>query len=164
VIRYSQIECLVRTSLVEVADVDAQDVLELATAVDEDPLEALPRHTADPALGATVRIRRLDRRSGDLDAFAALMGPYRAPATAKARKCGPFVCAAVNAESACVRLGGPGRVHTCSSHPGIQQPHLPRPTLRAAPSYAARALTSDEGRWRLVSGHRVIARGCSVWR
>jgi hypothetical protein len=55
------------TLLVEVADVDAEDVLELAAPEDQQPVEALPAHAADPALGMGVRVRRLDRRPNDLD-------------------------------------------------------------------------------------------------
>jgi hypothetical protein len=70
-VRRSQVERSVRTLLVEVADVDAQDVLELAATEDREPVETLPAHAADPAFGVGVRVRRLDRRSDDLDAFAA---------------------------------------------------------------------------------------------
>src|SRR6266571_3445519 len=70
-IRRSQVERSVWTLLIEVADVDAEDVLELAATEDQEPVEALPAHAADPAFGVGVRVRRLDRRSDDLDAFAA---------------------------------------------------------------------------------------------
>src|SRR6266545_7267797 len=46
-------------------------MLELAATEDQEPVEALPAHAADPAFGVGVRVRRLDRRSHDLDAFAA---------------------------------------------------------------------------------------------
>jgi hypothetical protein len=69
VIRRSQVARSVCALLVEVADVDAEDVLELAAAEDEKPVEALSAHAPDPAFGAGVRVRRLDRRSHDLDAF-----------------------------------------------------------------------------------------------
>ena len=59
------------TLLVEVPDVDAEDVLELAATEDQQPVEALPPHAADPAFGVGVRVRRLDRRPDDLDAFTA---------------------------------------------------------------------------------------------
>jgi len=44
-IRRSQVECSVRTLLVEVADVDAEDVLELAAPEDQKPIEAFPAFT-----------------------------------------------------------------------------------------------------------------------
>jgi len=67
-VRRSQIERSVWTLLVEVADVDAEDVLELAATEDQEPVDALPAHAADPAFGVGVRVRRLDGRSDDLDA------------------------------------------------------------------------------------------------
>src|SRR5947208_3776090 len=70
-IRRSQLERSVWTLPIEVADVDAEDVLELAATEDQEPVEALPAHAADPAFGVGVRVRRLDRRSDDLDAFTA---------------------------------------------------------------------------------------------
>jgi len=70
-IRASQGERSVWTLLVEVADVDAEDMLEVAATEDQEPVETLPAHAADPAFGVGVRVRRLDRRSHDLDAFAA---------------------------------------------------------------------------------------------
>src|SRR6266511_2287687 len=69
-IRRLQVERAVWTLLVEVADVDAEDVLELATTEDQQPVEALPAHAADPAFGVGVRVRRQNRRPNDLDAFA----------------------------------------------------------------------------------------------
>ena len=48
-------------------DVDAEDVLELATADDQQPVEALAADAADPALHVSVRIRRPDRCADDLD-------------------------------------------------------------------------------------------------
>jgi hypothetical protein len=70
VVRRSQFEGAVRTLLVEVASVDAKDLLELAAAEDEQPIEALPAHTADPALRIRVGVRRPDRRPDDANAFA----------------------------------------------------------------------------------------------
>jgi len=70
-IRRSQVERSVWTLLIEVADVDAEDVLELAATEDQEPVEALPAHAADPAFRVGVRVRRLNRRSDDLDALAA---------------------------------------------------------------------------------------------
>ena len=60
-----------RTLLVEVADVDAEYVLELAAPEDQEPVEALPAHASDPAFRVSVRVRRLDRCTDDLDPFAA---------------------------------------------------------------------------------------------
>src|SRR6266508_3258671 len=71
VIWRSQVERSVWTLLVEVADVDDEDALELAAPEDEEPIEAFPAHAADEAFGVGVRVRRLDRRSDDLDAFTA---------------------------------------------------------------------------------------------
>jgi hypothetical protein len=47
------------TLLVEVADVDAEDVLELAATEDQKPVEALSADAADPAFGVGVGVRRL---------------------------------------------------------------------------------------------------------
>ena len=70
-IRCAQVERSVRTLLVEMADVDAEHVHELAAAEDQEPVEALSAHAADPAFGVDVRVRRLDRRPDDRDALAA---------------------------------------------------------------------------------------------
>jgi hypothetical protein len=70
-IRRAQVERSVGTLLVEMANVAAEDVLELAATEDQKPVEALPAHAADPAFGVGIRVGRLDRRSDDLDAFAA---------------------------------------------------------------------------------------------
>ena len=56
-IRRSQVERSVRALLVEVADVDAENVLELAATEDQEPVETLPAHAADPAFGVGVRVR-----------------------------------------------------------------------------------------------------------
>ena len=58
-IRRSQVERSVWTLLIEVADVDAEDVLELAATQDQEPVEALPAHAADPAFGVGIRVRAL---------------------------------------------------------------------------------------------------------
>ena len=57
--------------LVVMAAVDAEDVLEVLPAEDEDPVEAIGADCAHPAFGVRVRVRRLDRRSDHLDALAA---------------------------------------------------------------------------------------------
>jgi hypothetical protein len=46
--------------LVVVGAVDAEHVLEVATAEDEDLVEAISAECAHPALGVGVRVRRLD--------------------------------------------------------------------------------------------------------
>jgi hypothetical protein len=66
-----QVERSVWTLLVEVADVDAEDALELAATEDQKTVEALSAHAANPAFGVGARARRLDGRSNDLDASAA---------------------------------------------------------------------------------------------
>ena len=50
--------------------VDAQDMLELTAARDQDPVEAVAADGADPALGERVRVRRPKWGADDLDAFA----------------------------------------------------------------------------------------------
>src|SRR5215213_8440309 len=52
--------------LVVMVDVDAEDVLELAAAEDQQPVEAFAAYGADPALHVRVRVRRLDGRTDDL--------------------------------------------------------------------------------------------------
>ena len=64
-------QAMMRTMAVVVIDVGVQDALELATARDQDPFEALAPHGADEALGKCVRLRSLDRCSDDLDPLAA---------------------------------------------------------------------------------------------
>jgi len=54
-----------------VADIHAQDTLELAAAEDQQPVEAFPPCAADPALDVRVRVRCPDRRSDHPDSFAA---------------------------------------------------------------------------------------------
>ena len=58
-------EATMRTVAVVVLDVGVQDALELATAGDQDPVEALAPHGADEALGKRVCPRSLDRCSDD---------------------------------------------------------------------------------------------------
>ena len=59
------------TMAVVVIDVGVQDALELATAGDQHPVEALAPHGADEALGKRVGLRSLDRCSDDLYPLAA---------------------------------------------------------------------------------------------
>ena len=55
--------------LVVVAAVDAEHVLEMTAAEDEDSVEAVSADCAHPALGEGVRVRGLDRRADHLDAL-----------------------------------------------------------------------------------------------
>src|SRR3954452_8137685 len=48
-------------------DVDVEDVLELAAADDQEPVEALAADASNPALHMRVRVRRLHRRTDYLD-------------------------------------------------------------------------------------------------
>jgi hypothetical protein len=43
--------------------VGAEHVFEMAMAEDEDPVEAIGAESADPALGVSLRVRRLWRRA-----------------------------------------------------------------------------------------------------
>ena len=56
--------------LVEVADVDAEDMLELAATEDQEAIEALPTYAADPAFRVGIRVRRADWCADDRDVFA----------------------------------------------------------------------------------------------
>ena len=60
-----------RPVLVVVAAVDAEHVLEMTAADDEDPVEAVGAHCAHPTLGEGVRVRGLNWRADDLDALGA---------------------------------------------------------------------------------------------
>ena len=53
-----------RPVLVVVPPVDAEDVLEVVAADDEDAVEAVGAEGAYPAFGVGVGVRRLDRRAG----------------------------------------------------------------------------------------------------
>ena|SRR5438552_18262862 len=55
---------------VVVVDVDAENLLKLSPADDQDPVEAVAADGADPALGERVRLRRPERGADDLDAVA----------------------------------------------------------------------------------------------
>src|SRR5262245_53059069 len=59
-----------RPSGVVVPYVDAENVLELAAADDQEPVEALAADAADPALDVRVGVRRPNRRADAPDAFA----------------------------------------------------------------------------------------------
>jgi hypothetical protein len=49
--------------------IDTQHLFELAAAEDQQPVEALATHAADPALGVCVRVRCLDRCADHGDPF-----------------------------------------------------------------------------------------------
>ena len=59
-----------RPMLVVVAGVDAEHVHELTPAEDEQAVEALATHAADPALGVGVRVRCPDGCADHRNAFA----------------------------------------------------------------------------------------------
>src|SRR6266540_3251236 len=67
--RREEVERAVWPVLVVVAAVNAEHVLEVAAAEDEDSVEAISAESADPALGVSVRVRRLDRRVDHPDAL-----------------------------------------------------------------------------------------------
>jgi hypothetical protein len=55
---------------VVMVDVDAEHLLELSPADDQDPVEAVAADGADPALGERVCLRRPEWCADDLDALA----------------------------------------------------------------------------------------------
>jgi hypothetical protein len=59
----------VRSVLVVVLAVDAEHVLQMPPAEDQDPVETVGASCANAALGVSVRVRRLDRRADHSDAF-----------------------------------------------------------------------------------------------
>src|SRR6266542_1801048 len=59
-----------RPMAVVVVDVDAEHLLKLSPADDQDPVEAVAADGTDPALGERVRLRRPERCADDLDAVA----------------------------------------------------------------------------------------------
>ncbi len=58
-----------RPVLVVVAAVDAEHLLEMAAAEDEDPVEAVGANRTHPTLGEGVGVRGLNWRADDLDAL-----------------------------------------------------------------------------------------------
>ena len=58
-----------RSVLVVVQAVDAEHVLEMPSAEDQNSVEAVGANGAHPALGVGIRVRRLDRRADHSDAF-----------------------------------------------------------------------------------------------
>jgi hypothetical protein len=67
--RREQSESAAWPVLVVVAAVDAEHVLEVAAAEEEDPVEAVGANRAHPTLGEGVCVRRLDRCADHLDAL-----------------------------------------------------------------------------------------------
>src|SRR5205823_13599041 len=65
----AQLERSVRTLAVVMVDVLAQDAIELTTAADEQPVEALLTQGANEALGMGVGVGRPDRRVNDPDSL-----------------------------------------------------------------------------------------------
>jgi hypothetical protein len=61
----------VRTVSVVVLDVGSEHSLEVAAVGDRQPVEALPAHGPDEALGDLIGLRRFDRGADDLDPLAA---------------------------------------------------------------------------------------------
>ena len=53
---------------VVVLDVAVEDAKEVAAAGDQEMVQALPAHGANPALGDGIGVGRLDRCADDLDA------------------------------------------------------------------------------------------------
>jgi hypothetical protein len=66
-----QRESSVRSLVVVVGRVDAEDPYEVAAAEDQQPVETLGADSAHETLGVGVCLWRPDRRLDDLDAFAA---------------------------------------------------------------------------------------------
>src|SRR5262249_4208705 len=69
--RWPLLERAVRLVLVEVPDVAPENVLEVAAAKDQQPIETFAPRGSDPPLGARPRIRSLYRRFDHPDAFGA---------------------------------------------------------------------------------------------
>jgi hypothetical protein len=67
--RRAVVERAVRSVLVVVADVGADDLFELAPAEDQDPVEAFAAQASHPALGMRLRLWRSHRRLDHTDAI-----------------------------------------------------------------------------------------------
>ncbi len=113
----------VRTVVVVVVDVDAQDPLELARADDQDPVEAPAPDGANQALGVGVRLGRPYRRLDDHDRLTAEDLLQRtaelgvAIVDQKARRRGwlgerPREPARLLRDPACARIGGGAATYT----------------------------------------------------
>ncbi len=61
---------MVRTVLVVMLYVDAQDLLQMPTPDDQQPVQALGADRTDPAFRECVRLERPHRRAQHLDAFS----------------------------------------------------------------------------------------------
>jgi hypothetical protein len=70
-IRRFQPERPVGTVAVVVLDIHPEDLLQVTTANDQQPVQALGADCADPTLRVGVRVRRLDRRDEHLGALGA---------------------------------------------------------------------------------------------
>jgi hypothetical protein len=123
-IRRFQPKRSVRTMLVVVLDVPPEDVLQVATADDQQPVQALGADGADPTLGVGVGVGRLDRREQHLGALGAedvveAAGELRVPvAQQKARSLSSIRC---RQEPVAGSLGDPG-THPGCGHPGRVDP------------------------------------------
>src|SRR4029077_12137090 len=67
---WQEVQRTVPSMLVVVLPVDAEHVFEMPSTEDEDPVEAIGANGANPALGVSICVRRLDRRADHSDAFA----------------------------------------------------------------------------------------------
>jgi hypothetical protein len=67
----SEVERPVRLVAVLMRDEDAEHLLEMSSAEDQEPVETLGTDSADEALGDRVGLWRPSRSSDDLAAFAA---------------------------------------------------------------------------------------------
>ena len=65
-----QVERTVRPLLVVMPHIDVEDAIELGTAEDQQPVEALPSCATDPALDVRVRVWSTDRRPDGLHPVA----------------------------------------------------------------------------------------------
>jgi hypothetical protein len=63
-----QAEAAVRTMAVVVLDIVMEDAKQLPAAADQEMVQALPAHGANPALGDGIGVGRLDRCADDLGA------------------------------------------------------------------------------------------------
>jgi hypothetical protein len=61
----------VRPMFIVMPDVSDENVVEVAAAKDQQPVEAVASEAADPAFGMGARLRRPNRRFDDVDAFRA---------------------------------------------------------------------------------------------
>src|SRR5262249_60120642 len=107
-------------------DVGDEGMLEVASAEDQEPVEALAANAADPAFGVGARLRRSYRRFDDANAFGAedlveLAAELAVAITDQKLRPDPLVVelhqevARLLGHPAAVRIGGdPGEVHAAS--------------------------------------------------